>query len=290
MSQNEHVGVESYAADVETSAVVAALKRDGAVIIRCQVEDQTADAVLAELREPFDTVGRCDEDDFNGYKTLRVSGILSVSPASADLVGHPRVLEIADAILLANCLNYRVGSLTGIEVHPGETDQDLHIDDGIYPIRMLGMHFQVSAMWSLHDFTEQNGATRVVPGSHLRPESEGGRGSSVPRDPQLATRRERASLARPDENVVQAVMPKGSVLFYLGSTLHGGGANKTDTPRAGLINTYALGWLRQEENQYLNVPREIADGYPDHIRRLMGYQMHGTLGSYQNPDGTWVEN
>ncbi len=78
--------------------------------------------------------------------------------------------------------------------------------------------------------------------------------------------------------------------YSMGSTFHGGGANKTDTPRAGLINTYALGWLRQEENQYLNVPREIADGYPDHIRRLMGYQMHGTLGSYQNPDGMWVEN
>jgi len=290
MSQNEHVGVESYTADVETSAVVAALKRDGAVIIRNQVEDQTADAVLAELREPFDTVGRCDEDDFNGYKTLRVSGILAVSPASADLVGHPRVVEIANAILLANCLNYRIGSLTGIEIHPGEVDQDLHMDDGIYPIRFPDIPFQISAMWSLNDFTGENGATRVVPGSHLRPESKERRGPSVPRDPQLATRRERERLASPDENVVQAVMPKGSVLFYLGSTFHGGGANKTDTPRAGLVNTYALGWLRQEENQYLNVPREIADGYPDHIRRLMGYQMHGTLGSYQNPDGMWVEN
>ena len=85
-------------------------------------------------------------------------------------------------------------------------------------------------------------------------------------------------------------MPKGSVLFYMGSTLHGGGANESDAPRAGLINTYALGWLRQEENQYLNVSREIALGYPDHIRRLMGYQMHESLGSHQNPDGTWVEN
>ena len=275
MSQDKHFGVESYAADVETNAVVDALKRDGAVIIRNQVQDQTADAVLAELDKPFEAVGRCDEDDFNGYKTLRVSGILAVSPASADLVGHPRVLEIADAILLPNCVNYRIGSLTGVEIHPGEMDQYLHMDDGIYPIRIPGMQFQVSAMWSLHDFTEQNGATRVVLGSHLRPDSKGRRRSSVP---------------RPDETLVQAAMPKGSVLFYLGSTLHGGGANKTDTPRAGLINTYALGWLRQEENQYLNVPRVIADRYPEHIRRLMGYQMHGSLGSYQNPDGTWVEN
>lgn len=91
------------------------------------------------------------------------------------------------------------------------------------------------------------------------------------------------------EQVVQAVMPKGSVLFYLGSTVHGGGANHADAPRAGLVNTYALGWLRQEENQLLNVPREISDQLPKHIRHLMGYRPHGQLDGYQNPDSTWVE-
>ncbi len=86
-------------------------------------------------------------------------------------------------------------------------------------------------------------------------------------------------------------MPPGSVLFYLGSTIHGGGANTTKAPRAGLINTYSLGWLRQEENQYLTVPREIADSYPDHVRRLMGYQAHGRyLGVYPgDPDGYWFD-
>jgi hypothetical protein len=94
MSQDEAIGIDSYTADVETSTVVAALKRDGAVIVRNQVEDQTADAV---------------------------------SPSFADLVGHPRVLEIADAILLPNCVNHLIGSLTGIEIHPGETDQFLQM-------------------------------------------------------------------------------------------------------------------------------------------------------------------
>ena len=83
-------------------------------------------------------------------------------------------------------------------------------------------------------------------------------------------------------------MPKGAVLFYLGSTRHGGGANRSNTPRAGLINTYALGWLRQEENQYLNVPREVAEAYPEHIQRLMGYCSHGLLGGFQNRDGSWA--
>jgi ectoine hydroxylase-related dioxygenase (phytanoyl-CoA dioxygenase family) len=250
------------------------LERDGAVIIRNQVEDEIADAVLAEMRESFDKLGRFDESDFNGYKTLRISRILAISPTSINLVGHARVMDVADAVLLANCVSYRIGSLTGIEIHPGETDQILHADDGIYPVRVPEMQFQVSAMWSLHDFTEENGATRVVPGSHRNP----------------PTKRRDSSVPFPGETVVQAVMPKGSVLLYLGSTLHGGAANRSDAARVGLINTYSLGWLRQEENQLLNVPREVADRYPDHIRRLMGYQPHDKLGNYQNADGSWVES
>jgi ectoine hydroxylase-related dioxygenase (phytanoyl-CoA dioxygenase family) len=269
------VSIETYASDSDSCDVIAALKRDGAVVVRELVSPAVTDAVLAELREPFDRFGRHDEGDFNGYKTLRVSSILAVSPTSADLVGHPRVLEVVDAVLLPNCLNYRIGSLTGIEIRPGESDQYLHSDDGIYPVHIPGIELQVSAMWSLNDFTLENGATRVVPGSHVRA-AEHGRGTS--------------SEPAAGEEVVQAVMPRGSVLFYMGSTLHSGGANRSTAPRAGLINTYALGWLRQEENQYLNVPREIADRYPAHIRRLLGYQTHGTLGSYQNPDGTWVES
>ena len=94
-----------------------------------------------------------------------------------------------------------------------------------------------------------------------------------------------------EADIVQAVMTKGSVLYYLGSTIHGGGANRSQLPRSGLVTTYSLGWLRQEENQYLSVPREVADSYPEHVRRLMGYQAHGKyLGVYPNdPDGRWFD-
>jgi ectoine hydroxylase-related dioxygenase (phytanoyl-CoA dioxygenase family) len=85
-------------------------------------------------------------------------------------------------------------------------------------------------------------------------------------------------------------MSKGSVLIYLGNTLHGGGANSSNETRSGIVNTYALGWLRQEENQYLNVPREIAKNYSKKIQQLLGYQMHRTLGGFQYPDGRWFEN
>lgn len=268
------MSIEYFDSDAESQDVSECLLRDGAAVVRDQVSEKVVEAVLGELREPFDAVGRCDECEFNGYKTLRVSGVLKVCPSSIELVGHPRVMEIADAVLLPNCLNYRIGSLTAIEIHPGESDQWLHADDGIYPCRIPGMFLQVSAMWALDDFTLNNGGTRLVTNSHLEMDYEF-RHSSVP---------------EPGEIVEQVAMPRGSVLFYLGSTLHGGGANRSDRPRAGLINTYALGWLRQEENQYLNVPREIAKAYPQHIQYLMGYRMHGSLGSHQHPDGTWVED
>ncbi|MBW8056199.1 MAG: phytanoyl-CoA dioxygenase family protein [Nitrospira sp.] len=266
--------------DVDTADIIRALRRDGAAVVRNQVGPEVTDAILTELRKPFDEVGKCDESDFNGYKTLRVSGILGISPTSAELVAHSRAMEVADAILLAHCLNYRIGSLTAIEIHPGETNQTLHVDDGIYPVRMPGMQLQVSAMWALEDFTEENGATRVALGSHI----DQGTNRYYNREEEYD-----GASDRPDE-IVQAIMPKGSLLFYLGNTRHGGGANRTDRPRAGLINTYALGWLRQEENQYLNVPREIAEQHSETIQRLMGYQMHRTLGAFQHPDGTWFKD
>ena len=139
----------------------------------------------------------------------------------------------------------------------------------MYPIRIPDVEFQVSAMWALDNFTEENGATRVVPGSH--------------------DLREIDEIA--EDDIVQAVMPRGSVLFYMGSTVHGGGANKSNLPRSGLISTYSLGWLRQEDNQYLCIPREKADSFPEHVRRLLGYQTHGRyLGTYPgDPDGYWLE-
>ena len=253
-----------------SEAVVAALQRDGAVIVREQVEPEVADAVLRELRPHFDEQGKASQNDFNGYKTLRLSCILAESRTSAELIGHPRVLEVADAVLLRYCTSYQVGSTTAIEIWPGETAQVLHRDDGIYPISLAGMELQVSAMWSLQDFTVENGATRVVLGSHRRLE---------PYRPK-------------DADVSQAVMPKGSLLLYLGSTLHGGGPNRSNAARAGLINTYSLGWLRPEVNHVLTLPRELIESYPDRIRRLMGYQSYGRfLGVYpDDPDGLWKDD
>lgn len=259
------IDLPAFDRDASFDDVIAALRAAGAVVVRRLVDAETMESVAAELRPFFDREGESFQSDFNGYSTLRVSGILARSRTAAGLIAHPLVLKVADAVLLPHCINYRIGSTTGIEIRPGETRQRLHRDDGIYPLRIPGMEWQISTNWAIDDFTEENGATHVVPGSHLWKE---------PREAQ-------------EEEQVRAVMPRGSVLFYLGSVLHGGGANRSDRPRIGLVNTYSLGWLRQEENQYLTIPQAVAESYPEDIRRLMGYQGHGRLlGWYPgNPDG-----
>lgn len=262
--------LQTYHRDTSSERIALELIKTGGVIVADQAEHELIDQVSADLKPHFAGTGHEFQNDFNGYKTQRLSAILALSRAAAELIAHPRALEIADAVLLPHCSNYRLGSATGIEILPGEGEQVLHRDDDLYPIPIPGVEFQIGVMWALDDFTLENGATRVVPGSQgVKP----------------------ISGYKPSD-IVQAVMSKGSVLYYLGSIVHGGGANKSDAPRKGLINTYSLGWLRQEENQYLTIPRGVADSYPDAVRRLIGYQAHGeVLGVYPgDPDNNWFDS
>ncbi|GHD35860.1 phytanoyl-CoA dioxygenase family protein [Halioglobus pacificus] len=258
-----------FSADAALDDIVAALARDGGAIVECVADDDTVAAVNRELAPHYLVEGEKFHNDFNGYRTSRLSAILAISPASAALIAHPLVMAVADAILGPHCECYRIGSTTAIQIQPGEGNQELHQDDDFYPMRIPGVEYQLGAMWSLDDFTVENGATRVVPRSHWTGDAP----------------------EAPGDEAVQAVMPVGSLLLYFGSTWHGGGSNNSEASRSGLINTYTLGWLRQEENQYLAVPREIADQYPENVRRLMGYQSHGEfLGVFPNdPDGHWYD-
>lgn len=253
--------------DAPIETVVEAMRRTGAAVVTNVLDTAAVDACAAELRVEFDARGKHQEDDFSGYSTLRCSSVLGYAPSTARMIGHDRVLAVADAILKPHCQAYRIGSNTGIEILPGEDNQVLHQDDSMYPMRVPGLEFQIGVMWALNDFTEDNGGTRVVLGSH---------GMSMDDDEPLG-------------EPVQATMPKGSALFYMGSLWHGGGANRSNGPRRGLINTYALGWLRQEVNQYLAVPPEIAAQYDETIRRLLGYTKHGHhLGHGHAPGGARV--
>ena len=212
--------LQIFQAGTARETVLEALARDGGVIVESQVSDAVLDAVRSELRPHFEREGALFQNDFNGFVTRRLGAILALSPTSAELIAHPYVLSIADAILLPHCDCYRLGSATAIEILPGEKQQALHRDDDFYPYRIPEVEYQFGAMWPFDDFTRINGATRIVPGSHWT----GHRDSYA------------------NEDIVEAVMPKGSLLLYYGSTYHGGGANRSHAPRTGLINTYALGW------------------------------------------------
>ena len=256
-----------FTSDTPAEKMAAALRRHGAVLVRGAISAEMADKAAQEMRPHFDADGHKQQSNFNGYTTLRLSAVLDKSRTSAELIAHPTVLQIADDILLPFCTSYRLGSASAIEIWPGEKAQRLHRDDTIYPMRITGVEWQISALWALTDFTPENGATRLVPGSHLMTEAD------------IEAMIEGDDW---DEKVVtQAAMKKGDLLLYLGRTYHGGGANNADKPRIGLVNTYALGWLRVEENHYLAVPRDVAMSYPEPVQRLLGYATHGKfLGWY----------
>ena len=265
--------LESFDANASPAAVVDVLRRDGGVIVRDLAAVNLIYACAAELRSSFNEFDESQRTDFSGSKTLRCGGVLRYAPSCAELIAHRMVLNVADAILLPSCADYQIGSTTGIEILPGECEQQLHRDDTPYPIQIAGLELQIAVMWSFSDFTAENGATRVVPGSH----------------------RFLRAWHRPDlTHWANAVMPRGSALFYLGSTWHGGGANRSNSPRTGLINTYCLGWLRSEENHYLEVPPQVARQYNERVRRLLGYATHGAghdqLGYYGGNDPVWVQH
>lgn len=251
--------------------VANVLRRDGAVVVMDLVDSKTVDTVRAELRPELDARGLQRASAFNGSRTNRIGNVLAVSPSAAALLDHDMVVGVANDILLPHCASYRISSMTAIEVMPGENAQALHRDDTVYPIDIAGMELQIGVMWSLNDFTKENGGTRVVPGSH----------------------RLLRSWHLPDlSNWEAAVMPKGSALFYLGSTWHGAGANESNGNRMGLINVYSLGWLRQEVNQYLAHPPEIAARFEPRLRALLGYMTHSAgddpLGHYRGDSPAWV--
>ena len=261
--------IDRYDAGDNVEEMIGSLLREGVVIIESLMTSDIVDSFCEDLRAEFDREGHLFQNDFNGHTTLRVGGVAAHSQHFEVFFTHPLMLAMADAVLGPNCDCYQVGSTTAIEILPGEEAQVLHADDACYPSHLLPFELQISALWALDDFTEENGATRVVPKTtgYQQPE------------------------AVPEQAVLQAVMPKGSVVVYLGSTIHGGGANRSAAPRKALVNTYCLGWHRQEENQYLTLSPEVVAAQSDKVKRLLGYQAHGPyLGVWpHDPDGKWYE-
>ena len=241
--------VEHLSATASGADVAALLARDGCAIVERLVPPRLLDQARAEL-EPYLAATPVGPDAFSGRHTRRTGGLVARSTTCRDVVRHPAVLD-AVKTLLAQATSFHLHLTQVIAIGPGEPAQQIHRDQWAFDFFPFpkGYEVQCNTIWAMTDFTEANGATRVIPGSH-----------------RLEDRRQFEV-----EDTEPAEMPAGSVLFYTGSLYHGAGANRSDAVRYGLNVTYAVSWLRQEENQYLSCPAEIARTLPDDLLRLMGY-------------------
>ena len=262
--QSSHSNLNVTATD---DAIGEVLRHDGCVIIKNAVEHAAVDALLADLADHIESKPK-GTGNFTGLETKRVHSLFAKTEIVQDFVAHDKVLQMADLALLPYCQSYTLQSNSITAIGPGETVQPLHRDDMLYPLAHDCERNSVcTAFWALSDFTQSNGATRMVPGSHRWDD-----------------------VRRPTEaDTVQAVMTKGSVCLFLGGVYHGGGCNTTaEEWRIGMFSAYTLGWLRQEQNFYMAVPPEMAKDLPEKVARLLGYSLHRPfLGWIQDIQDPW---
>ena len=231
------------------------LDRDGYSIIEGYVDPDDVSAMKADLHRVLNTVptGR---NDFEGYCTRRVYALFAKTRLFDAPAIDPLVVDVVGRRLGPG---FQLSAPVGISIGPGEVAQPVHRDDSVYLVPRPHPDLVVNTMWALDDFTEENGATVVFPGSHRWT-------SETPVAPESR----------------RAVMPAGSLMIYLGGLAHGGGANQTQRPRLGVILEYCAGWLRPQENHVLGVPRQIIRELPRRLQELLGYNVVGLLG---NVDG-----
>ena len=233
------------------------LDRDGYTIVEDVFDAALADALLADLvrleRELGEGAGR---NLFEGLRTVRIYNLLARGERYAQIPVHEDVLPIVEGVLDRGCL---VSSLSSIAISPGEGAQPIHADDMVISLPKPHVPIICNTMWAITDFTDDNGATRLIPGTH--------KAAAHP------------ELGRAYDGTVAAEKRRGSVLVVHGSLWHGGGANRTDERRVGIAMNYCAGWIRQQENQQLGIPSEIARGFSPRLRKLVGYGIYrGLLG------------
>jgi len=258
MAKVKHISI-----DTPDEEALKIIDQDAAVIIDDVIADAEIDKILNELN-PFIKGNLKGADEFTGFQTTRVGALIARSHGCRDLAMHTKINALASQFLEPHCDNYQLHFTSLISIGPGETKQILHRDRGLwggYISRKIETQFAV--VWAATDFTFENGATQLVPGSHKW---------DAKREPL-------------EDEIAYAEMKKGSALIYTGSVLHGGGDNISDEVRSGIFIHYAPGWIRQQENQYLSCPPEIAKELTPELRSLIGYSKGGyVMGFYSDPN------
>jgi ectoine hydroxylase-related dioxygenase (phytanoyl-CoA dioxygenase family) len=230
--------------------IVATMDEQGyAVVEHLLPPDQVAE-VRADLARVLEGVpyGR---NDFEGHRTKRIYNLFAKTRAMDEIALHPLLLGVLDRVLG----HYQFSAPVGIEIGPGELAQVIHQDDIVYPLPWPHDTVLVNTMWAFDDFTEANGATRIIPGSQRREVGD-------------------YTTYLDELEPISVEMPAGSVIFYPGTVLHGGGANRTDRPRLGVILEFVAAWLRPQENHLIGVPREVVRDLPPRLQELLGWNVY----------------
>src|SRR5215472_17682103 len=243
-----------HAATSSGEEVTRRLIEDGYVVVSGMMSDANLEAARADLGRILEAT-KTGRNAFEGFATQRIYALFAKTRTFDDAAIHPLLLEVLDKVLG----HYQLSAPVGIRIGPGEQAQVLHTDDMIYPIPQPHPPVVVNTMWPLDEFTEENGATRFIAGSHAW---EPGR------------------LPTAADSLSYAAISPGSAMFYLGSLWHGGGANRTSRPRLGVILEYAAAWLRQQENHCLAVPRAVVRELPERLQELIGYNIYPPFVGY----------
>ena len=232
---------------------VERVRRDGFTMVEDAIEPALIEALhetLSRLERELDA--KPAANGFEGRNTVRIYNLLAHGEVFAQVPTHASVLPIVEGVLDAGCL---ISSLSSIAIDPGETAQPIHADDMVIPLDKPHRPIVCNSMWALTDFTEANGATRLVPGSHRK------------ENPQYGG----------DYETIPAVMPRGSVLIWDGALWHGGGANATQQRRTGIAMNYCAGFIRQQENQQLGLAPELVKTFSPRLQELVGYGVYQGL-------------
>jgi ectoine hydroxylase-related dioxygenase (phytanoyl-CoA dioxygenase family) len=238
----------------DTGIALEEIAEQGYTVLPDVIEPDLCDALTdALLRIERENQVVPADNDFEGTRTVRIYNLLAHGAPFDRVPIHPAVLPIVEGVLDDGCL---ISSLSSIAIGPDETPQPLHADDQLIALPRPHPALVCNTMWALTDFDEANGATRIVPGSHVWP--------TCP------------DYGKPHPSI-PAEMKRGSVLVWNGSLWHGGGANTTAERRVGLAMNYCAGFIRQQENQQLGIPREVVRGYPERLQRLIGYGVYRRL-------------
>jgi ectoine hydroxylase-related dioxygenase (phytanoyl-CoA dioxygenase family) len=265
--------VQRFEVGDDLEPLLEALDADGVIIVEGLLTHDVVERVNAEVASAVESADPAEAmfnpilQAFHGHATRQVAGMPGISRTFAvDVMCHPVLLGLAEAILGPNCARFQLNLGHLLQRGPGAEDQWLHRDESVWSdVPRPAPELQLASVIAFVDFTRENGATRVVPGSHRWPDR-----ALTPAEQVTGTPPE------PDQ-IAYAAMPAGSAVIYTGGVLHGGGANTTDVPRRGAHLSYCLGWLRTEENNYLSTPPAIAATLPRRAQEVLGYAIQDSI-------------